>query len=146
VNDRAQIETPLWLALLHAASRVETRFEAALAESGLSISKLGVLRTLVEAGEPMPLSRLAGKLSCVKSNVTQLVDRLEADGLVVRVNDPADRRSILASVTAEGRARFEAGRTAVGSVEQELFGAFETVDRERLSRLLASVAKGGCGS
>ncbi|HQR38061.1 MAG TPA: MarR family transcriptional regulator, partial [Blastocatellia bacterium] len=91
--------TPLWLQVLHSAQRVETRFEDELSGVGLSISKLGVLRILVDEGQPMPLSRLAGKLSCVKSNVTQLVDRLEADGLVARINDPADRRSVLASIT-----------------------------------------------
>ena len=41
---------------------------------------------------------LAERLTCAKSNVTQLVDRLEADGLVRRKLDPSDRRSRLAIV------------------------------------------------
>ena len=144
MNDFPQHETPLWLALLQAAGRVESRFEAALAESGLTVSKLGMLRTLVDAGEPMPLSRLAGKLSCVKSNVTQLVDRLETEGLVVRIADPSDRRSILAGVTDLGRERFEVGREIVRAAEEELFGAIDSEDRQRLASILRTLTAGGC--
>lgn len=133
-----------WRLLLHAAARVESRFEAALATSGLSLSKLGVLRTLIEAGEPMPLSRLAGKLACVKSNVTQLVDRLESEGLVARVADPNDRRSILAAITDDGRERFETGTLALRAAEQELFGDFTPEDRDLLGQLLGRLAQGGC--
>lgn len=147
VNDLTEIafdESPLWKSLLHAAERVESRFEVALSASGLSLSKLGVLRILVEAGEPLPLSRLAGKLACVKSNVTQLIDRLEADGLVARTSDPGDRRSVLASVTDEGRRRFESGRRAIEAVDGELFGPMCQVERGKLIRLLDAVGTKGC--
>jgi len=47
----------------------------------------------VEAGEPMPLAS-SPRLRVRGSNITQLVDRLEADKLVRRVHDAADRRSL----------------------------------------------------
>ena len=148
MNETSEIRTgtvPLWKLILHAAARIEERFEAELAEANLSLSKLGVLRTLVEEGEPIPLTRLAGKLSCVKSNVTQLVDRLEAEGLVARVNDPSDRRSILASVTETGRERYEAGRHAIERAERELFAGFAPEDHDRLVELFHRfTAAGGC--
>lgn len=136
--------TPLWLQVLHSAQRVETRFEDELSGVGLSISKLGVLRILVDEGQPMPLSRLAGKLSCVKSNVTQLVDRLEADGLVARINDPADRRSVLASITDAGRERFTAGIEAAGRADAALFGETSAEDRHRLEELFTRLCASGC--
>ena len=71
-------------AVLHASSVLESRVEARLSEVGLSLAKLAALHRLTEAGESLPLGQLAERLSCVKSNVTQLVDRLEADGLVSR--------------------------------------------------------------
>jgi MarR family transcriptional regulator, organic hydroperoxide resistance regulator len=47
---------------------------------------------LIEPGRPLPMRRLAETLSCDASNVTGLVDRLEARGLVVRRPSAQDRR------------------------------------------------------
>lgn len=91
--------------ILHAARVIEERTEAALATAGLSMAKQSALTKLAEAGEPLTLSDLAARLSCVRSNMTQLVDRLEADGLVRRVDDPTDRRVVRAELTASGRKR-----------------------------------------
>src|SRR5260221_1087964 len=95
--------------VLHASSVLESRLEARLSEVGLSLAKLAALRRLTEAGESLPLGQLAERLSCVKSNVTQLVDRLEADGLVSRTGDPNDRRSRLAVLTDAGKAAHSRG-------------------------------------
>src|SRR5262245_10237121 len=97
-NDR-----PRLYAMLHAAHAVEDEVETKLNAMGLSAAKLAALQALADAGESMPLSQLANRLSCVKSNITQLVDRLEADGLVARRPDPGDRRTRLAALTTAGR-------------------------------------------
>src|SRR5688572_1573939 len=96
-------------ALLHAAGSAEGFVESKLAAVGLSIPKLAALDRLVEAGNSLPLGQLAERLACVKSNVTQLVDRLEADGLVERAPDPNDRRSRLAVLTDRGRTAYTEG-------------------------------------
>jgi DNA-binding MarR family transcriptional regulator len=138
------MEAPLWKLLLKAGQRVEAAFEEELGGIGLSLSKLGVLKMLVDEGEPIPLSRLAGKLACVKSNVTQLVDRLETEGLVVRVDDPADRRSVLAAITDAGRERFLAGVEASQKAETRLFLGYSDEDRRALLELLCRLADCGC--
>jgi DNA-binding MarR family transcriptional regulator len=69
----------LLFSVLHVAEHVQERLETALAPTGLSLAKLGALRHLAEADEPLPLGQLAERIACVKSNVTQLVDRLESD-------------------------------------------------------------------
>src|SRR5437588_8311800 len=109
-------------AVLHASGALESRVEARLAEIGLSIAKLAALHRLSEAGESLPLGQLAERLSCVKSNVTQLVDRLEADGLVSRTSDPSDRRSRLAVLTDAGRTAYAKGSAIQMQTERELFG------------------------
>ncbi len=114
----------------------ETRLEAALAVLGLSVAKLGVLRVLIQAGEPLPLGQVAERLACVKSNVTQLIDRLEADGLVQRGADPADRRSIRAAITAEGRRRYDLGVREEARISQDLFEGLVPSEREALAALL----------
>src|SRR5205085_9128779 len=103
------VTTPLLIDVLHAASALESRVDARLAAIGLSLPKLAALRALVTAEEALPLGQLAERLACVKSNVTQLVERLEADGLVLRAPDPGDRRSRRAAITDAGRHACEQG-------------------------------------
>src|SRR5437016_5143384 len=104
---------PLTVQIVGALHAMEARLEEALEPLGLSIAKLKVLATLVAAGEPLPLHALAEHAACVRSNITQLMDRLEAEKLVVRVDDPRDRRSIRAELTAEGRRRHATGMRAL---------------------------------
>src|SRR6185369_106321 len=106
-------------AVLHASGVLEGRVEAKLSEVGLSLAKLSALRRLSEAGESLPLGQLADRLACVKSNVTQLIDRLEADGLVSRAGDPNDRRSRLAVLTDAGRKAYLKGSEIQRQAEQE---------------------------
>ena len=127
------------VALIHAAGRVEARLEEALAGVGLSCAKYGALSVLVTQDRPMSLSELAEKLTCVRSNVTQLVDRLEADGLVKRIDDPTDRRVVRAEVTALGRRRHAAGARVVDGVLQEVAKELSAVDPQVLRRALDAV-------
>jgi len=124
--------------LIHAARLIEERLEGALAEVGLSGAKFAALSALV-GSEPTSLCDLAGRLSCVRSNVTQLVDRLEADGLVRRVDDPKDRRGVRAEITALGRERQAAGTERVSEIHRELERQLGAIDTEKLSRALSGI-------
>lgn len=72
-------------------------------ESGLTPSQYHVLNLLWEGGE-MPLKDLADASRCTRATMTGLIDVLERKGLVRRVPNPEDRRSLLASLTNEGQA------------------------------------------
>jgi DNA-binding MarR family transcriptional regulator len=124
------------LALLHAAGAVETFIDARLAAVGLSLPRLAALDRLMRAGGSLPLGQLAERLACVKSNVTQLVDRLDADGLVTREPDPNDRRSRLAVITEAGRAAFEKGSAIHRDAEQQLFGRLSPADAASLTVII----------
>ena len=115
--------------------------ETALAEVGLSGAKFGALKLLAGSREAMPLSELAAKSACVRSNITQLVDRLEADGLVRRVADPGDRRSVRAEITPLGRERCAAGAERVSVVHGEFRAALGGVDQDALQQALAALKK-----
>jgi len=135
----AETERTGLFAVLHTSSVLESRVEAKLADIGLSLAKLAALHRLSEAGESLPLGQLAERLSCVKSNVTQLVDRLEADGLVSRAADPNDRRSRLAVLTDAGRDSYQKGRQIQIEAEQALFGALTPDESATLHTLLAKL-------
>jgi DNA-binding MarR family transcriptional regulator len=128
-------------AVMHASSVLESRLEARLSEMGLSLAKFAALNCLTQAGESLPLGQLAERLSCVKSNVTQLVDRLEADGLVSRTGDPNDRRSRLAVLTEAGRIAYAKGRQIQLQAERELFGVLTSEESDTLHHLLAKLQR-----
>jgi DNA-binding MarR family transcriptional regulator len=126
-------------AVLGAADRLQAKLEASLVAVGLSISKFDAMDQLISADRPLTLGDLAGRLHCVRSNITQLVDRLEVEGLVKRGSCPDDRRAVRAMVTPEGRERHEAGVAAIRSVQEELAGKLDAGDRKRLVRLLSEL-------
>ena len=129
----------LLLGLLKAARSVQDRLEATLETIGLSGAKFQALDALVQAGKPLALSELAGCLKCVRSNVTQLADRLEADGLVLRVDDPSDRRAIRAVVTPLGVERHASGSKAIAELQQWLDARVTPADRDAVLRALVVI-------
>lgn len=74
---------------------------ALAAEFDLSPAQCHVLR-LIEPGQPVPMGRIAETLACDASNVTGLVDRLEARGLVRRQPSDEDRRIKVLDLTLAG--------------------------------------------
>jgi DNA-binding MarR family transcriptional regulator len=128
--------------LLHAAYAAEHDVETKLGAIGLSLAKLAALKALAEAGESLPLSQLAERLSCVKSNITQLVDRLEADGLVQREPDAKDRRTKLATLTPAGRKSCREGLKVQQAAEHDLLRKLTAAELQTLAALLGKVSAG----
>ncbi|MET8025521.1 MarR family winged helix-turn-helix transcriptional regulator [Streptomyces avermitilis] len=69
----------------------------------LSFTTLSVLDTLAFGGSPMRLTDLARTEQVSQPGITQLVTRLERDGLVERRPDPSDGRAVLVHITEAGR-------------------------------------------
>jgi DNA-binding MarR family transcriptional regulator len=138
-SDGAGTSVDVTFSLLGAAHAVEARIENALSPLGLSLAKLNVLGVLVNSGNPLTLGDLAGKLACVRSNITQLVDRLVADGLVKREADPADRRSIRAVITDAGKERQHAGSIALARVQDEVSQLLSKFDSGHIEQALSSI-------
>ena len=139
MNDRAKAVSAGLLPLLHAAYGAQAEVESKLGAVGLSLAKLLALKALSEAGESLPLGQLAERLSCVKSNITQLVDRLEADGFVARKPDPRDRRTRLAVLTAAGRKACKEGTRIQQETEQDLLRALTRDEARQLTMLLGKL-------
>jgi DNA-binding MarR family transcriptional regulator len=125
--------------LLHTAGAAQAHVEARLDEIGLSMAKLLALSAIADAGESLPLGQLAERLSCVKSNITQLVDRLEADGLVARQSAPGDRRTRLAAMTAAGRKAWKAGTRIQQQAARALFNGLSAGEARQLKILMEKI-------
>jgi DNA-binding MarR family transcriptional regulator len=87
--------------LLMDVSRTLTgHYDAKLAELHLTLPQAMLLRQL---GDALPMNEAAGKLHCDPSNVTGIVDRLEARGLIERQHLTTDRRVKHLALTPAGR-------------------------------------------
>jgi DNA-binding MarR family transcriptional regulator len=69
----------------------------------LNVRQIVVLLEAVEAKAPVTVRGLAAHLQVPKPAITRAVDRLEEVGWAIRRTDPANRRSVLITVTEEGR-------------------------------------------
>ena len=125
--------------LLDAGRAQFARLEEALKSVGLSAAKYKVLSQIAKSKEPVPLRLLAEEQQCVASNVTTLVDRLETDGLVRRVDDPADRRSKRAELTELGKEKAEDGARVVAEVESAFAESLGPTERLALAKVLSSL-------
>ena len=130
---------PIFFMLLDAGRAQFARLEEALKSVGLSAAKYKVLSQIAKSNEPVPLRLLADEQQCVASNVTTLVDRLESDGLVRRVDDPADRRSKRAELTELGKEKAQAGARVVAEVETAFAESLGPTERLALAKVLSSL-------
>lgn len=118
-------------------ARYHEEYDEAAATHSLTGAQARVLGLL--ALEPMPMRRIAEKLKCEPSNITGIVDRLEARGLVERRPDPADRRVKLAAPTERGTHTARELRDSLTFAREplaELSDADRTTLRDLLRRML----------
>ncbi|MDQ0842636.1 DNA-binding MarR family transcriptional regulator [Streptomyces sp. V1I6] len=141
----AQRTDPLTLEVVELIGTVVARYheeyEQAAAEHSLTGAQARVLGLL--SMEPTPMRRIAQKLRCEPSNVTGIVDRLEARGLVERRPDPADRRVKIAAATQEGRSTARRLRDSLDFAREplaQLTAVERSVLRDLLRRMLGEDA------
>ena len=111
----------------------DVAFERAAQASRLSGAQACLLVQLCRGSRTM--GELAVELACDASNVSQLVRRLEARGLVVREPDPGDRRTRRVSITEDGR-QVEQEVQAGFTLPARGVGRLSEAEREELSALL----------
>ena len=92
-----------WSLFWRIFSADKPRRMAVFSELGLSFQQAMALMNL-EQDEPLPMSALATALQCDNSNVTGIVDRLEAAGLAERRAAERDRRVKAVALTPHGEA------------------------------------------
>jgi DNA-binding MarR family transcriptional regulator len=110
-----------------------------LAPLGLTPGQGRALSALERAGGPLRMAELADALRVVPRSATGVVEGLEEAGLVRRVTDPANRRSVLVSLTGEGRGTLDELAAARRQTAEELFGPLAPDDQRRLLALLTTL-------
>jgi DNA-binding MarR family transcriptional regulator len=129
------------ISLMRAQQIVLGRLEEALRPYDLSYARYEMLTLLsfTRSGE-LPLSRIGERLQVHPASVTGAVDKLEQQGLVVRVRHPEDRRAVLARLTDRGRQVTEDATAALNAGPFADLGLADP-DAERLVELLARLRR-----
>lgn len=121
-----------------------TRLLLRTGSRSLSRTEAGVLSTL--ASGPRRISELAETEALAQPTVTQLVDRLERRGMVLRERTPQDGRVVMVSLSDAGRRELEQVRaqyravfrdTVAGLSDEELSGLVNAT--ETLGRLIQAL-------
>lgn len=136
---RERLAVRTWLELMRCAKTLETRLGSNLrSQFGQSFSRFDVLAQLYRAPKRMlPVTGLAEALLASSSrNITGLIDRMEADGLVKRSPHPEDRRSFVVRLTPAGRRLFERMAAEHGRWVRE---GFDGLSAEKLKELKESM-------
>jgi DNA-binding MarR family transcriptional regulator len=99
--------------------------------------------TISELHSDGPLSQqaLGARLRLQKSTVSRLVDELVRDGTVERRPNPADRRSVLITLSPTGRRKAERLREAQAELFARLLAGTSADDRRQLATLLDRLAR-----
>ena len=114
------------------ARRLRDTSQETLAPWDITPAQLRALRMLRRHGI-MRLSELSDRLRIAPRSATEVVDALEARGLVQRRPDPGDRRATLVEVTDDGSGVLDAIR---GTEAERVFGRLSQTDRSHLARIL----------
>jgi DNA-binding MarR family transcriptional regulator len=125
--------------LMRVQQLVLARLDAVLKPFGLTFARYEalVLLTFSSRGS-LPLGKMGERLQVHPTSVTSIVDRLEADRLVVRRRHPEDGRAVLAEITARGRELVEQATSALVDADFGL-GALDEKRLGELSQLLRPV-------
>jgi DNA-binding MarR family transcriptional regulator len=118
--------------------------EAVFLRHGLTTGEFDVLAALRRSGEPFTLtpSVLARSMMLSPAAMTNRLDRLEGAGHVTRTLDPGNRRSMLVSLTASGRATVDAAVTEHVANEERLLAVLTRAERETLDGLVRTLLAG----
>jgi DNA-binding MarR family transcriptional regulator len=113
----------------------------AFAGHGLETWEFDVLSALRRQGPPYQLSpgALLRATLVTSGTMTNRIDRLAAASLVLRQPDPQDKRGVLVTLTAEGRARVDAALADLLGREEALLARLDRGERELLAGLLRTL-------
>ena len=128
-----------WLRLLNVTRQSENHLREFLrVNHATTLPRFDVMAALWRRRDGLTMSELSRALLVSNGNATAVVDRLEREGLVLRTPVANDRRTVRATLTAEGVKQFDSMASAH---ENEVNTLFQRLDAEDLDQLRAILQK-----
>ena len=126
-----------YLNLLRTMTVLAADFERLFKDAGLSEPQYNVLRILRGAGgDGLPCLEVGARMITRVPDITRLVDRLEAAGLVERRRTSEDRRVVMISITKKGLDAIAPLDAELTAIHKRQMGHMTRRELEELSRLL----------
>jgi DNA-binding MarR family transcriptional regulator len=144
----AGLDLRVWLRLLTCSTLIERQVRQRLREEfDFTLPRFDLLSQLDRAPEALTMGTLSRRLMVSNGNVTGLIDRLVAEGLVARQPAPGDRRAQLVRLTRAGKRAFDRMTPAHAAWIDEMFRGLDRTEKtalyELLGRLKLSLAPAG---
>jgi MarR family 2-MHQ and catechol resistance regulon transcriptional repressor len=124
-----------YVKLMRATGAVTEKMHQHLRPEKLTFSQFGVLEALLHLG-PLCQQEIGHKLLKTGGNMTMVIDNLEKRGLVVRTNDPEDRRYKRVSLTPQGRSLIQKIFPRHVEIANQAFTALTPQEQMQLGALL----------
>ncbi|MEO2037779.1 MAG: MarR family transcriptional regulator, partial [Martelella sp.] len=130
----------LWLQMLKAVRHVEGNLRERLRENyGMTLPRFDVMAALHAAPQGMRMSELSKQLVVSNGNVTGVIEKLVADGLVERENQETDRRAFLVRITAKGKTLMDEATAVHRGWIDEIFAEIAEPDIARAISIMLDI-------
>jgi DNA-binding MarR family transcriptional regulator len=130
----------IWLRLLTCTQLIERRVRSRLRERfATTLPRFDLMAQLARHPEGLKMNELSRLLMVTGGNVTAIVDQLEKEALVERVDEPADRRAFRIHLTRGGEKTFAEMARAHEEWVVELLAGMSRREQDELLKLLAKV-------
>ena len=134
------LEQEAYLNVVRTASALSDRLEELLKPAGITLAQYNALRILRGADEDgLCRNDLRDRMLTRMPDVTRLLDRMEAAGLVQRTRDAEDRRLVNTKITPRGETLLQEVHDAVSEEHRRSFGHLAKAELRTLIDLLESV-------
>ena len=130
----------VWLILMKAFQAIMPHAQESIARTGLGDSDFRVLEALLHKG-PLPVNTIGPMVWLTPGAISIAVDRLVRKGLVVRKEQPADRRVRRVELTRKGRALISATFRQHAAAMKNVVDVLSKNERTTLLRLLKKLGK-----
>jgi DNA-binding MarR family transcriptional regulator len=128
----------LWLRMLACTNLIEGEIRSRLrTEFDTTLPRFDLMAQLERVPQGLRMGELSRRMMVTGGNVTGITDQLVAEGLVVREDNPLDRRAYIVKLTSEGRRAFRRMAEAHEKWIVAMMEGMDGTDRTELYRLLA---------
>ena len=128
----------LWLRMLACTNLIEGQVRSRLrSQFNITLPRFDLMAQLERAPDGLKMGELSKRMMVTGGNVTGITDQLVSEGLVLREDNPRDRRAYIVKLTAEGRKVFKKMAEAQEQWIVELFDGMNEKERAELYGLLA---------
>src|SRR5437016_2730922 len=130
----------IWLRLLTCTQMIERVVRSRLRERfATTLPRFDLMAQLERHAGGLKMNELSRLLMVTSGNVTAIVDQLEKEGLVERLDEPADRRAFRIRLTKSGERTFGEMASAHEEWVVEMLSGLSRREHEELLKLLAKL-------